>query len=678
LTQNGTYTQVAIDGVTLLAAESGTNTVTVTNGDATETTYNFMVSVDVPETITVDGIVGATGAAGSDGAAGGITSMGGVMTNHIIPDTNSVYDIGSAEYKVRHLFLSDNSLWIGDDHKVSIEGGKQKQKKRKKGKTPKKIFDALIGAGKLFPTEADLKIKFKTDIHDPEPVPTADPDHADFQPKVHQWLHFAIINGMAGTVNPENIFDGTDDFEDEAPETGITSNPGFPLVTTNGAVGDLWLNTTTGELYACTDATVDANIWTNTGDGTGNIMPNDPPGNPTNTTIGDQGTGSSFTYTFTGGTDTDGTVTHYMVDEITGTSGGNAVPNAMTVALPEVPVGVPHQFTVGTLPDISDISFRVRSKDNNGSYSSGVTVNFSGTVVAYYGNRGIFAGGMKGWNDPTANIDFVNIPTGNNATVFGNLSEPKSDLASCSDRTKGLFAGGDRTADSYLRNTIEYVTISTQSNVVDWGDLTTSRYRLSSCSDGIRGLFAAGMNPSWAYLNSVDFKSVASSGNCVNYWDLTVAKVDHASCSNGTRGLFGGGVANGNFISTIEFLTISTSGASVVFGNLLKASTRLASCSDKTRGLFGAGDGNGATVGQELEFVTISTNSNGSHFGNLEQNTYDHSACSDGTKGLFGGGYGGASPVNRIQQVNISTQSDATDFGDLTLGTLKNTSCSGD
>ena len=31
----------------------------------------------------------------------------------LIPDTNSSYDLGSAEYKKRHLFLSDNSLHIG-------------------------------------------------------------------------------------------------------------------------------------------------------------------------------------------------------------------------------------------------------------------------------------------------------------------------------------------------------------------------------------------------------------------------------------------------------------------------------------------------------------------------------------------------------------------------------------
>ena len=32
---------------------------------------------------------------------------------HIIPNSNAAFDLGNAEYKVRHLFLSDNSLYIG-------------------------------------------------------------------------------------------------------------------------------------------------------------------------------------------------------------------------------------------------------------------------------------------------------------------------------------------------------------------------------------------------------------------------------------------------------------------------------------------------------------------------------------------------------------------------------------
>ena len=33
------------------------------------------------------------------------------MKANIIPDSNAAYDLGSAEYKIRHLFLSDNTLY---------------------------------------------------------------------------------------------------------------------------------------------------------------------------------------------------------------------------------------------------------------------------------------------------------------------------------------------------------------------------------------------------------------------------------------------------------------------------------------------------------------------------------------------------------------------------------------
>lgn len=36
------------------------------------------------------------------------------LTGSIIPSQNSQYDLGSAEYKIRHLYLSNNSLFLGD------------------------------------------------------------------------------------------------------------------------------------------------------------------------------------------------------------------------------------------------------------------------------------------------------------------------------------------------------------------------------------------------------------------------------------------------------------------------------------------------------------------------------------------------------------------------------------
>ena len=43
------------------------------------------------------------------------TYLNGNLDSHIIPNTNSTYDIGSAEYKIRHLYLSDNSLKFVDN-----------------------------------------------------------------------------------------------------------------------------------------------------------------------------------------------------------------------------------------------------------------------------------------------------------------------------------------------------------------------------------------------------------------------------------------------------------------------------------------------------------------------------------------------------------------------------------
>jgi hypothetical protein len=40
--------------------------------------------------------------------------------HHLIPSSNANFDLGNAEYKIRHLFLSDNSLWVGDNNKITI------------------------------------------------------------------------------------------------------------------------------------------------------------------------------------------------------------------------------------------------------------------------------------------------------------------------------------------------------------------------------------------------------------------------------------------------------------------------------------------------------------------------------------------------------------------------------
>ena len=65
----------------------------------------------------------------SDGStAGGVSvtgiggGVGGTMTSSIIPDTNEAYDLGSASFKIRDAYISDNTIYMGDHATIKSEG----------------------------------------------------------------------------------------------------------------------------------------------------------------------------------------------------------------------------------------------------------------------------------------------------------------------------------------------------------------------------------------------------------------------------------------------------------------------------------------------------------------------------------------------------------------------------
>ena len=65
------------------------------------------------------------------------------INRNILPETNDSVDIGSAERKIRDMYISDNSLWIGDDHKLAVSvDGTMKFRKRNKSVLPKVVREA--------------------------------------------------------------------------------------------------------------------------------------------------------------------------------------------------------------------------------------------------------------------------------------------------------------------------------------------------------------------------------------------------------------------------------------------------------------------------------------------------------------------------------------------------------
>ena len=117
-----TYDDTAITGrvTNLENAPAGTSGSSGINGnDGTSGSSGINGTSGSSGTNGIDGTNGTSGSSGTSGGGG----ASGVISSHLIPDANEVYDIGSAAYKIRHLYLSDNSLNIGDQA-VTLQDGK--------------------------------------------------------------------------------------------------------------------------------------------------------------------------------------------------------------------------------------------------------------------------------------------------------------------------------------------------------------------------------------------------------------------------------------------------------------------------------------------------------------------------------------------------------------------------
>ena len=65
-------------------------------------------------------VSGPAGTAGTDGSDG---TFSGTVSQSIIPDTDSAYDLGSATNKFRSLYLSSDTLYLGDSASISAGTG---------------------------------------------------------------------------------------------------------------------------------------------------------------------------------------------------------------------------------------------------------------------------------------------------------------------------------------------------------------------------------------------------------------------------------------------------------------------------------------------------------------------------------------------------------------------------
>ena len=142
-------------------------------------------------------------------------------------------------------------------------------------------------------------------------------------------------------------------------------------------------------------------------------------------------------------------------------------------------------------------------------------------------------------------IQFFTIQTLGDATKFGELTGNNVRYpAGLSNNTRGVRAGGSTPSGlSTVEDVIDYWTMASEGNATDFGNLTVARNLLASCSSKTRGVFAGGYDSPVTF-NTMDFITIASTGNATDFGDLTYS-TPVAHTNGAARGFSGCSDVNG-------------------------------------------------------------------------------------------------------------------------------------
>ena len=303
--------------------------------------------------------------------------------------------------------------------------------------------------------------------------------------------------------------------------SGPVQSTSDPTISSNKALGTQWINKTSGEVYVCTDATADANVWTNVGGGSGDILP----------ILQSQG------------------ATYGWV------SGGNQ-------GSPGSPTGA--QNTNQYFPFASE---------SNATDASDMTIARTYPAGCSSSTHGYCSGGQP--NNSNI-IDKFQFGTTNNSTDVGDLATGLHAAGGGESTTHGYVFGGT-TSGSTGNNldTIQKFSFSSDGNASDSGaDLTQNAAYVDGSSSATHGYRHGGQNipggggQTWE--NRIDKFPFASSANATDVGDLTVGRLPYKStCNSITHGYTMGGWANNpNYGVIIDKFTYASDGNATDVGDL--------------------------------------------------------------------------------------------------------------
>ena len=339
-----------------------------------------------------------------------------------------------------------------------------------------------------------------------------------------------------------SLLTGTDTALSGSSDPTISTNP------TNG-VGTKYKNTTSGEMYICTDATAGANVWTNVGAGSGDISPYvfqgtqygfSMCGNHPNTNVIQK-----YSYT----SDANATDVADCTNSVQGPQGGRSKT---------------HGYSAGgetTTDVINKFSF---TDGNNATDIGNLTV-----ARAMWGGQGASSGDAVYWHggDPS-NKDVIDkrvTASDGDATDVGDLTAGRYGAAGATSDTHGYACGGrHHPTDS---STIERYAFASDGNSVDTTADLASATSNPFTSNSTTHIYICGGHTGGSYSADITKYAFGSSSDATDIGNL-VGGVSGwgAGTSSTTYGYIHGGYPS--YRNVIEKFSFSTDGNSTDVGDL--------------------------------------------------------------------------------------------------------------
>ena len=339
---------------------------------------------------------------------------------------------------------------------------------------------------------------------------------------------------------------------------GATKNASNPVIATNpsGGVGTEWQNTTTGEIFICTDATAGANVWTSTGGRSGDI-----------------GAwafqGSSYGYVAGGYYNTAPAYQVDIIDKYSFTSNANAT-------------------------DVGNLTM--------GKYGG-----YGHASLTY----GFLAGGyaQSAPTYPDMIEKFSLVSDGNSVDTTANLITSVNFGGSCHTSTHGYVIGGLAQPAGSDTNVIQRYSFVSAANATDVGDATAANNHISGCSSTTHGYYyngEAGNIGKFAFGSSVTSSSV---GNM-----LATVRAHNGSSSTTYGYRHSSGSTN---IRVIEKVSFSSDGNSTNVGNVTARPSNTESPGGSSSTTYGYSAGGGYPPSNIIDKYSFASDGDATDVGDL-------------------------------------------------------------